>query len=261
MKKSLLATVVLSSLFAVSTASAVVTSDLSDKTKGLELGASPEHNGLFHKDKAGYPGIKVTAVKDKITSFKSLSGVAKRVQWMKTFGGVDRNDVVVLKMNNMPDWVPGFHNKLGNYAFKQVGSQELYFGEWVAKNANPKTDRVVYYAGNEKTQTMPTSGQAVYSVQGINQNNDLNKALLKGEFTADFEEGLLDGTITKKGLTIEVSADIYDDASFDGDATANGSVDGSAKGHFFGKDASALAGYTKFEGNNQYDTAFGGTKK
>ncbi|MBR0573126.1 MULTISPECIES: Slam-dependent surface lipoprotein [Pasteurellaceae] len=265
MKKSLLATIVLSSLFAVSTASAVVTSGMSDKvTLTLPQEGSAAHNGWFHKDDAGLPGVRVknsNLKSEKVTSFKSLTSITKRTQWLRRFGGVDSNGVVVLKMSNMPSWVPGFHNELGDFAFKKVGNQELYFGEWLGHSGNPSKDRVVYYAGNEKTQTMPTSGKAVYSVQGINQNNDLNKALLKGEFTADFGKKRLDGTLSKSNLNITVKARIKSDASFGGRAVANNNVRGSAKGHFFGKDASALAGYTKFEVNNQYDTAFGGTKK
>ncbi|MDP8186014.1 Slam-dependent surface lipoprotein [Phocoenobacter skyensis] len=261
MQKATFAVMALTSLFAATTASATVTSGISNGGAALKLPVqgSTFHNGWFHQDPGGLPGIEIEGVTSKVSSFSSLKNVAKKVQWMKTFGGVDSNGVVVLKMSNMPDWVPGFHNKLGDFAYKQVGSQELYFGEWVAKDANPNTARVVYYAGNNKTQIMPTNGVAVYSVKGINQNSELNKALLNGEFTANFNTGNLTGTIAKTGLTVGVDARINANASFEGSATANG-ANGSTNGHFFGSDASALAGCAKFE-NNQYDTAFGGTKK
>ncbi|SSX47813.1 Uncharacterised protein [Pasteurella bettyae] len=130
------------------------------------------------------------------------------------------------------------------------------------KGDNVNKDRVVYYAGNNKTEVMPTGGTAVYEVVGINNNSDLDKAVLTGQMTADFNKGRLNGSISKPGLTVKVEdAQIKSNASFAGNAVANGSIKGMTNGHFFGKDASALAGYAKFNGNNQYDTAFGGTKK
>ncbi|TCP94723.1 hypothetical protein EDC44_11526 [Cricetibacter osteomyelitidis] len=265
MKKSILATALLAGFSVIATAqAATVTSGISNDKLALEFpknGSTP-HNGWFHKDDGGLPGVNVKGVTKKVTSFKSLTNITKNTQWLKVFGGVDKNGVVVLKMGNLPSWVPGFHDKLGNFAFKKVGSEELYFGEWLAKGGNADKDRVVYYAGNNKTEAMPTGGVAVYEVVGINNNSDLDQAVLKGQMTADFGKGKLNGSIAKSGLTVKVeNATIKSNASFSGDAYANGSIKGETKGHFFGKDAAALAGYAKFNGNNKYDTAFGGTKK
>ncbi|MGC7561199.1 Slam-dependent surface lipoprotein [Pasteurella sp. 22655_41Tandhals] len=263
MKKSILSTVLLAVLsIATTVQAAVVTSGISNKNVPLKLEKpSAEHNGWFHKDKGGLPGVEVEGVTKKVTSFQSLTKITKNTQWLKVFGGVDKNGVVVLKMGNLPSWVPGFHDKLGNFAFKKVGAEELYFGEWLAKGSNVNKDRVVYYAGNNKTEVMPTGGTAIYEVIGINNNSDLNKEVLKGQMRADFNKGKLNGSISKSGLIVKVEdAKINSDASFSGNARANGVI-GSTNGHFFGKDAAALAGYAKFNGNNQYDTAFGGTKK
>ncbi|WP_338705644.1 Slam-dependent surface lipoprotein [Pasteurella multocida] len=264
MKKSVLATAFLAVFSVATTTQAVtITYGISNKNVPLKLEKpSAKHNGWFHKDPGGLPGVEVEGVTKKVTSFQSLTNITKNTQWLKVFGGVDKNGVVVLKMGNLPSWVPGFHDKLGNFAFKKVGDKELYFGEWLKKGGNVNKDRVVYYAGNNKTEVMPTGGTAVYEVVGINNNSDLDKAVLTGQMTADFNKGRLNGSISKPGVTVKVEdAQIKSNASFAGNAVANGSIKGMTNGHFFGKDASALAGYAKFNGNNQYDTAFGGTKK
>ncbi|WP_223810395.1 Slam-dependent surface lipoprotein [Avibacterium paragallinarum] len=248
-------------LFACLTAQGAVTSGISNGNADLSVAnPSAAHNGWFHSDEGGLPGVEVKGATSKVTSFKSLTKITKNTQWMRAFGGVDNDGVVVLKMNNMPSWVLGFHNKLGNFAFKKVGEQELYYGEWVARDADATKDRVVYYAGNDKTVALPKGGKATYTVTGINNNNDLNKGVLKGQFNADFEKGTLEGTMVRRDLEIEIDAKINkQNASFKGDAFANGVVDGTTSGQFFGKDAAALAGYAKFA-DNKYDTAFGGTK-
>lgn len=264
MKKSILSTAILAALSITATsANAIVTSETSQNTSlNLPKEGSTKHNGWFHSDPGSLPGVEIKGVSSKVTSFQSLTKITKNTQWLKSFGGVDKNGVVILKMNNLPNWVPGFHNKLGNFAFKKVGTEELYYGEWLAKNGDINKDRVVYYAGNNKTATMPTGGTAVYDVTGINNNTDLNKEILKGQFTADFSKNTLNGSISKTGLTVKVdNAKINKDAGFTGKAIANGNINGITKGHFFGKDAAALAGYARFNGNNQFDTAFGGTKK
>ncbi|CAM3820767.1 Slam-dependent surface lipoprotein [Avibacterium endocarditidis] len=247
-------------LLACLTAQGAVTSGISNGNAGLLVSnESAAHNGWFHSDEGGLPGVEVKGVSSKVTSFKSLTKITKNTQWMRAFGGIDNDGVVVLKMNNMPSWVPGFHNKLGNFAFKKVGEQELYYGEWVARDADATKDRVVYYAGNDKTVALPKGGKATYTVTGINNNNDLNKGVLKGQFTADFRNKTLKGDISRQDLTVEVNAKIKSDASFSGSAKANGVVDGTSQGHFFGKDAATLAGYAKFT-DHKYDTAFGGSK-
>lgn len=265
MNKSILSAALLTTLtFVATSANALVTSGSSQDTKLLlPKEGSEKHNGWFHSDPGGLPGIKVDGVSKKVTSFQSLTKITKNTQWLKTFGGVAKNGVVVLKMNNMPKWVPGFHNQLGNFAFKKVGEEELYYGEWLARDGDINQDRVVYYAGNNKTEKMPTGGVAVYEVTGINQNTELEKEELKGQFTADFTNNKLNGSISKTGLTVKVdnAAINSGDASFSGKAIANDKVNGNTRGHFFGKDAAALAGYAKFDGNNQFDTAFGGGKK
>lgn len=265
MKKSILSIVLLAAFaFVITPANAVVTSAVSQGNTKLSLPkeGSAKHDGWFHKDPGGLPGVDVKGVSTKVTSFQSLTKITKNTQWLKTLGGVDKNGVVVLKMNNMPKWVPGFHNQLGNFAFKKVGAEELYYGEWLARDGNINKDRVMYYAGNNKTEKMPIGGVAVYEVTGINKNTDMDREVLKGQFKADFAKNKLNGSISKTGLTVKVDAGIdKKDASFSGTALANGKVDGTTKGHFFGKDAAALAGYAKFNGNNQFDTAFGGTKK
>ncbi|PJG86022.1 Slam-dependent surface lipoprotein [Conservatibacter flavescens] len=260
LSSALLAALSLSIAF---TTHANVTSGISNANTQLQLPerGSDAHNGWFHQDPSGLPGVEVKGVTSKVTSFQSLTNITKNTQWLKIFGGVDKNGVVVLNMGNLPSWVPGFHGELGNFAFKKVGAEALYFGEWTAKGGNVDKDRVVYYAGNNKTTTMPTNGTAVYDVTGINKNTELDKAVLKGQMTADFNKNTLKGSIQKTGLAVSIDAKIQSDASFSGRAMANNTAKGRTAGHFFGHNAEALAGYAKFNGNTQFDTAFGGTKK
>ncbi|MGR3808426.1 Slam-dependent surface lipoprotein [Pasteurella testudinis] len=266
MKKVIFSTALLASLVSMGVAQATVTAGINaptDKGKVFTLPekGSAEHNGWFHTDEEGLPGVDIKGVSTKVSSFKSLTGVTKRTEFLGVFGGIDDNDVVVLKMNNMPSWVPGFHNKLGNFAFKKVGAEELYYGEWLVRDGDINQDRVVYYAGNNKTANMPTGGKATYSVSGINKNTELNQPLLTGSLNADFNANTLKGNMRKSGLLISIDAGINNaEASFKGNAKANG-INGQTEGNFFGNNAAALAGVAKFDGNNQFDTAFGGTKQ
>ena len=259
MKKLFLATMITAAFTMATTAQASVTSDISNSNAGLELGASAKHNGWFHSDPGGLPGIKVPAAKDKITSFKSLKKITRKTQFLRVFGGIDKNDVVVLKMSNMPSWVPGFHNKLGNFAFKQIADQEVYFGEWTANGKSELKDRVVYYAGNNKTTNMPSTGTAVYAVKGINHNSNMNQEILSGNLIANFAQKKLNGKLTKSNMTLEIKANIKG-AGFNGDAFAN-RLPGKTKGQFFGSNAASLAGIATFASDHSKDTAFGGLKK
>ncbi|WP_040976147.1 Slam-dependent surface lipoprotein [Necropsobacter massiliensis] len=262
MKKSILATALCLSCAITLSANANISSGISNNNAVLSVkNPSAKHDGWFHSDPGGLPGVEVQGVTSKVTSFQSLTKVANNVLVPKSLGGQDKNGVVVLNMNNIPSWVPGFHGKLGNFAFKKVGTQELYYGEWLGNGANAKQDRVVYYAGNNQTQNMPTGGKAVYSVQGINQHGKLGAEMLKGELTADFGKKQVNGSMSKTGLTVSINDAKISGNAFSGAAVANKTVAGTTQGHFFGNNAAALAGYAKFAGHNQYDTAFGGTKK
>ena len=114
-----------------------------------------------------------------------------------------------------------------------------------------------------KTTNLPTSGTATYAVKGINNHVAHNTDVLQGTLTANFGTNRLNGTLSRSGLSIAINnAEIKTaQASFSGAAKANGSVNGTTNGHFYGNQGAALAGIAKFNGHSHLDTAFGGTKQ
>ncbi len=65
--------------------------------------------------------------------------------------------------------MPPSHSAIGNFNFGQVGTQEVYFGEWWKAGDTPASaSHTVYYAGDNTNTTVPTAGTATYTVAGIN---------------------------------------------------------------------------------------------
>ncbi|WMJ69382.1 Slam-dependent surface lipoprotein [Stenotrophomonas sp. 24(2023)] len=214
----------------------------------IKVGAS-EVNGGPHT--AGKAGIGVGTVSNaKPVDFQGLSSYSVPT----TVNGV------TVRTLAMPiTGTPGNHSGMGHFNFVKVGSGDVWFGEWSKDGAaGGFNNRQVYFAGDRAGTTLP-SGTATYAVAGLNKFNGSN--LLSGTFVANFGNGTLVGGLSGGGQTLSVNAAINSaDASFAGSAVANGSVNGSSKGQFFGANAAALAGIATFAGNSQYDTAFGGTK-
>lgn len=181
----------------------------------------------------------------------SMGSTAQKVdfQALKNYGRV-KNGVYVLG---------GGHSGMGNFNFARVGAGDVWFGEW-ASDISSDADRTVYYVGDTAGTTLPTSGTATYAVKGVNKfsgSNDLN-----GTFTANFSNNTLNGSIANSQYSLGVNATINSaTAAFHGTATV-GPANGTAKGHFFGNNAAALAGIAQFSGSAKiFDTAFGGTKQ
>ena len=127
-------------------------------------------------------------------------------------------------------------------------------------------NRAVFYVGDNTGTTGPTSGVANYTVKGVNKFSGGNKLTAVGtndQFTADFGAQTLTGTLRNSSLSVSVNANINaSTAAFSGTATATTggtSTNGTSQGHFFGANASALAGIATFT-NKDLDTAFGGNK-
>ncbi|NNP69983.1 Slam-dependent surface lipoprotein [Acinetobacter sp. Ac_5812] len=201
------------------------------------------------------------------TGFSSLKGLAQAVQFL----GTKNTDITIgnktFNVSHIPmNAMPPSHSSLGNLNFGQVGTQEVYFGEWWNQNDTPTgTSHTVYYAGDNTNTTIPTAGTATYTVAGINGSAT---NLLSGDFTANFGAGTLDGSLTGAGTTVsKLTLDevIFNPgtAAFSGFAIANGTAgvndSGIVQGHFFGANATALAGIAQFD-NVTYNTAFGGAK-
>ncbi|RZF54590.1 hypothetical protein EXE30_05030 [Acinetobacter halotolerans] len=201
------------------------------------------------------------------TGFSSLKGLA---QAFAAQGTSNTNVTVGSKSFNIShipvSAMPPSHSALGNFNFGQVGTQEVYFGEWwKAGDTAASASHTVYYAGDNSNTTVPTAGTATYTVAGINGSAT---NLLTGNFTANFGTGTLEGSLTGTGtavsnLTLNGVTFNPGTAEFAGAASANGTAGlnntGIVQGHFFGANAAALAGIAEFN-NASYNTAFGGAK-
>ncbi|MEL6114564.1 Slam-dependent surface lipoprotein [Photobacterium sp. SP02] len=236
MKKVVMTIAVLSACIS-GFAQANVVGNQSDNTH-VEVGESNVNGGPHVAGRAGIGAV-------------SLGSTAQKVdfQALKNYSSV-QNGVNVLG---------GGHAGMGQFNFAKVGAGDVWFGEW-ASDISSDTDRAVYYVGDTTGTTLPTSGTATYAVKGVNKfsgSNDLN-----GTFTANFSNNTLSGSIANSQYTLGVNASINSaTAAFNGTATV-GPVSGTAKGHFFGNNAAALAGIAQFAGNAKaLDTAFGGTKQ
>ena len=198
---------------------------------------------------------------------QSMALMAERAdKWISHITGVakkDSNGVVVAKMQNMPKLtlIMPDHTGLGRLSFKQVGNMDTYYGEWenVAGSNTKEKNVSVYYVGSNPTTKLP-SGKVTYNVQGINKYTDFNKELMKGRFDVDFDDGSIEGHLSKTNFTIHVESQINKSkATFEGEATAEG-ITGKSEGRFYGAKAEGLAGMATFASKPEYNTAFGGTK-
>ena len=171
-------------------------------------------------------------------------------------GNVDRNGVKTVQVNDAYT-----RQNLGRYAFNTIksGGSEVYYGEWVGKEYAKGTNRGVFYSGDKRATSMPVSGVANYAVKGINNYTGNNPMV--GTLRADFGQRVLAGSMKNNAVNMDVHARIKpSSASFEGYARANDHY-GKTEGHFFGHNASALAGVAKFKTDRNLDTAFGGVKR
>lgn len=202
----------------------------------------------------GYAGIGIGTDSFSKAMKVDFQGLAS------TTAGADGNGVFVIdEPVNEPD-----HDGLGVFSFAQVGSADVWYGEWSENGDEGYDGRSVFYVGDKANTSMPTTGTAAYAVQGINQYTGGNA--LVGQFDANFGTAELDGSIENGSLGITVDATISG-SSFSGTATAYNAIssatldaNGVSEGEFYGSNAAALAGMATFVNNSKYDTAFGGTK-
>ncbi|HHF3369151.1 TPA: Slam-dependent surface lipoprotein [Haemophilus influenzae] len=213
------------------------------------------------------PATKKALSKTANNRAQSMALMAKRAdKWIARISGVakkDRNGVVVAKLYKMPKLtlIMPDHTGLGRLSFKQVGNLDTYYGEWenVAGRNIKEKNVSVYYVGSNPTTTLP-SGQAVYSVKGINQYDNFDKSLMTGEFDVDFDRATINGYLSKPNLSLSIESKIdKTNATFEGKATAEG-ITGKSEGRFYGAKAEGLAGMATFASKPEYNTAFGGTK-
>ena len=232
----------------------------SDKSE-VEVGASTVSGGPHVKGLPGIGLIDNEQLPKGIVDFYGLTAYARP----------DSHGVSSL---TYPSSAPTDHSKMGVFHFAKVSNANVYFGEWSQTSSITDGTHTVYYAGDDKGATVPTSGIANYAVKGI--SNYGSKGLLSGAFEADFTERLLTGSLSNgKSGADKFSLDIgYVDilgaqisgngakATYGSNQSVNSGVvtDGVVRGRFFGANAKALAGIATFKDNRQFDTAFGGAK-
>ena len=242
MKKLQTMAVVLGMFAVVGQVQAEVAADQSDNT---HIRVGPTEGGGHGG--SGEPGIGVY----NVGNFTKVGFAG-----LQNMVAADGNGVT--RIAPAPGAQPGSHANMGDFNFTKVANSDVYFGEWSQTGHVNDATRAVYYAGKDKTTNMPTSGQANYTVVGVNNYNGQN--LLTGTFKADFAKNTLTGDIGNTALAVNVNAKINSaTASFSGKAIANGSA-GKTSGHFFGNSATQLAGVAKFADRSK-DVSFGGSKK
>ena len=207
-----------------------------------------------HPSSPGQPAVGVLAF---------YGGAKVPFSGLKGMVATDTNGVTTIT----PAMMPASHSALGNFDFKQVAAQQVYYGEWSQNGDTNDPTRVVYYSGDTAGRVLPTTN-VTYAVQGINNYSGAN--LLSGDLTATFGTAApkLTGSLANSALKVQLSANIDTaTASFNGAAvgqnlaTGAAPIVGTTTGSFFGAGANAsLAGIAKFADRN-YDTAFGGVRK
>jgi hypothetical protein len=239
-------------VFSGMTSAAVV--GASSNTSYVKVGAAIVNAGPHTAGGAGI-GVNGTGI-DNLVDFEALTNY-----------GTESNGVHNLSFSY--DFNPGTdtdHSGLGVFNFSQVGTNDVWFGEWSASGVSGDATRTVYYSGADADTSVPTSGTATYAVVGINNYDGTAANLLNGTLTADFAAATLTGSMANtNGLTVDIgTASINSDASVTGsDATASISVievasAGDVSAQFYNGQAD-LAGLVDFAGT-EYDTAFGGSK-
>ncbi|MBQ0267558.1 Slam-dependent surface lipoprotein [Providencia huaxiensis] len=195
-----------------------------------------------HGGSIGAPGIGSRFMRDgKTISFSGLKNLVTQKP----------DNVYVLESGGSP------HGGMGKFQFSQVADAEVYFGDWSQTGEADDAMHTVYFSGENATTEVPASGQATYTIAGINQF--AGEAKQTGWFNADFTDksytGLLEGTDSHS-----MAGDIKEDGKFSGTAIANETHHGNSMGQLFGDNAEQVAGILSYENNRELDTAFGGQK-
>lgn len=229
--------------------SAVFAETKSGQSQGYENGTvdiridKTESGMRHHAGPAGAPGIGYRGMRNgKTISFAGLKNMVEKKP----------DNVYVLESGGSS------HGGMGKFQFSQVADAEVYFGDWSQTGEASDQTHTAYFSGENSTAVVPTSGQAVYSVEGINQFD--GEAKLTGTFNADFADKSYTGALQGESLKVSMNGDIIDQGKFVGAAIANETIAGLSEGQFFGDNAEHVAGITSFEGHRELDTAFGGKK-
>lgn len=215
------------------------------KTNGVEvIVGETQATGGQHSGVAGAPGVGLASI---------FGGKTIGFSGFKSFAKENAQDVNVLAASSN-----GHRSEMGEFHFTQVANAEVYFGDWSKTGVAGDSTHTAFFSGKDATESVPTSGQAEYTLAGINQFDGPDK--LNGVFTADFATKEYTGSLKGESLNIAIKGDILDKGQFVGTAIANQSISGQSEGQFFGTNAEVVAGITTFKNDHSKDTAFGGSK-
>lgn len=234
--------------------------------ENIEVGVSTVSAGTVHTP--GLAGIGVSTYPTYGTSQKiDFDGIS-------AFSGSGPRYTLSAPITS----APSTHNNLGVFTFMQVGTSDVWYGEWSENGATvvdgtTYNGRQVYYSGMNADNTIPGSQfspvTASYFVEGVNSvSNPIG--VLFGQFDATFRGtyGTLTGQIGAFGHhVIDIgTANISANAQISGTGVVATTVSGGStlasggtiEGQFY-NGHTGIAGLIDFNGT-VYDTAFGGTK-
>ncbi|MBK0032593.1 hypothetical protein IBT47_09880 [Erwinia sp. S43] len=256
MKKTVLAVAVLG---VIGTAQAAVVGNQSyTETGGLRVTKTTATTPVTAAYVDGQLGsIPVATTHFALSSYQDSTGVYK---W-------SGREIVANGDAPGPEIPAANHSGLGVWSFAQVGSQDVWFGEWDAESTTAAIGtkvagtHTVWYNGEngDVATTLPTAAPVSYTVRSI--NNYSGSTLPTSTLTANFatgaasstgDIGFTSGTISTVGSDVQLAANNVSVASASG-------TGGTLDGKFYGTGASAVAGIVTFSDRTK-DTAFGGSK-
>ena len=178
----------------------------------------------------------------------------------------DYNGIYTLTGSQIP--MPA-HRILGVWSFKQLGSSNIYFGDWAreekdsagayTQKANPAT-HTVFYIGENADSSITSTGTATYNVTGVT-----NAQHYAGTYQADFGAKTLTGSLTDGVDTLNIGHVRIEtsDATISGETASwsganRHATDGYITGQFFNQQKDIL-GLAQFD-DRSLDIAFGGSQ-
>lgn len=231
-----------------------VTGGSSDASK-VYIGLSNVSAGTIHVPNRVGIGVPNTGLDEQVIDFQGLKNIL----------GNNTVTTFTATTTDVED-----HSTYGRFDFAQAGSQDVWFGEWSQTGSATAGDHTVYYGGTGASTlaNVLTQGatSVTYAVNGI--GNYAANGLLSGAFTANFDGlggGSISGDVSNAGYVVDIGTAAISGATFSGNggSVTSGATtlasSGAVTGQFYGSNVDALAGFVEFS-NNQYDTAFGGTR-
>lgn len=186
--------------------------------------------------------------------------------WRHTITSGVGTGTQIYAYRQMNDPLPTFPH-FGGEVVAKVPGQEVYFGEWAPRVANPSqgsstdlnmnhADRTVFYTGENPTTAMPNLVNVKYDVVGVRK---FDPATNGGVFTSTLTANYGGGSGTLAGALGGVN---FNGTTIASNGTFDKTFSNSAKieGQFYGAAADALAGIYYNPANGANDMAFGGTR-